>query len=83
MGVVEHNYMLHIVPSHLPSNAYPEAIAKLSNPPPNWSLESDEELVRFLVDNCIKSHGQHMSGASKYISQVTVSTVRILLFIFY
>ena len=75
MNVVENNYMLHIVPSHLPFNAYPEAIAKLSTPPPNWSLEADEELVRFLVDNCIRSHGQHIGGASKYIGQVTVSTV--------
>lgn len=77
MSVVENNYMLQIVSSQLPSNAYSEAIAKLSTPPPNWSLEADEELVRFLVDNCIKSHGQHMAGASKYISQVTVSTVSL------
>lgn len=72
-NVVESNYMLHIVPSQLPSNAFIEAIERLSTPPPNWSLEADEELVRFLADHC-KSHGQSMGGASKYIESVTVST---------
>eukprot|EP00111_Clytia_hemisphaerica_P002437 TCONS_00006974-protein len=73
MNVVESNYMLRIIPSQLPSNADMDAISKLSTPPPNWSMETDEELVRFLVDNC-KTHGQTMGGASKYIEQVTVST---------
>ena len=78
MNVVENNYMLHIVPSQLPSNAYHEAITKLATPPPNWSLKADEELVRFLVDNC-KNVAQSIGGASKYIEQVTVSSVSCFL----
>lgn len=66
--------MLHILPTSLPPNADEAAICRLSNPPPNWSLEADEELVRFLVDHC-KTYDQQVGGASKYVESVTVSTV--------
>ncbi|XP_057298971.1 E3 ubiquitin-protein ligase HECTD3-like [Hydractinia symbiolongicarpus] len=72
-NVVENSYMLHILPTSLPPNADEAAISRLSNPPPNWSLEADEELVRFLVDHC-KTYDQQVGGASKYVESVTVST---------
>ena len=66
--------MLHIVPPSLPSNVDTTAVSNLSNPPPNWSLEADEELVRFLVENC-QSHDLSMNGANKYVDNIAVSTV--------
>lgn len=72
--MVESNYMLQILSAKLPANAYDEGIERLRTPPPNWSLEADEELVKFLTHHC-KSHDQCMGGASKYIESVTVSTV--------
>ena len=72
-NLVETNYMLHILPPSLPNNIDLDATMRLCNPPPNWSLESDEELVRFLVDHC-KIHDQYMGGASKFISSITTST---------
>ena len=65
----------------LPSNADEEAISQLNTPPPNWSLEADEELVRFLVDHC-KNHDLYIGGASKYVESVTVSTVCFFVFIY-
>ena len=44
-NVVETSYMLHIVPPSLPPNCNTQAISHLNTPPPNWSMESDEELV--------------------------------------
>lgn len=66
--------MLHIIPPSLPSNVDATAVSNLSNPPPNWSLEADEELVRFLVENC-QSHDLSMNGANKYVDSIAVSTV--------
>ena len=66
--------MLHIVPPSLPSNVDTTTVNNLSNPPPNWSLEADEELVRFSVENC-QSHDLSMNGANKYVDSIAVSTV--------
>jgi len=71
--VVENSYKLQVSPPSLPPNCDHEAINHLSKPPPNWSLEADEELVRFLVDNC-KNHDLYTNGANKYVESVTVST---------
>ena len=78
-NVVETMYMLHILPTTLPSNADDFLIEQLRNPPPNWSLEADEELVRFLVDHC-KITDQQMSGASKFVESINVSTVSCLFY---
>ena len=69
--------MLHILPPNLPFNIDLVGVNNLSEPPPNWSLEADEELVRFLVDNC-QSHDSGMNGANKYVDSIAVSTVSFL-----
>jgi len=69
--VVEDQYVLHIIPPKLPLNVNQQATTKLQNPPPNWSFECDEELVRFLSDNAIETyHG----NAKKFIEKIEVST---------
>ncbi|XP_065069856.1 E3 ubiquitin-protein ligase HECTD3-like [Rhopilema esculentum] len=69
--VMEDQYVLHIVPPKLPLNMDQKATQKLQNPPPNWSFEADEELVRFLNENAIETY----HGTSKrYIEKVEVST---------
>lgn len=72
-NLVDTNYMLHILPASLPINIDMDATTRLSEPPPNWSLEADEELVRFLVDHC-KIHDQYLGGTSKFITSITAST---------
>ena len=73
--MVEDQYVLHIIPPKLPLNVNQQATTKLQNPPPNWSFECDEELVRFLSDNAIETyHG----NAKKFIEKIEVSTVSIL-----
>ena len=73
-SVVESSYMLHVVPPAPLANMDSQSVEKLSTPPPNWSMEADEELVRFLVEHS-KGHETSIGGASKYVSSVIVSTV--------
>ncbi|XP_065673833.1 E3 ubiquitin-protein ligase HECTD3 isoform X2 [Hydra vulgaris] len=72
-SVVEMNYMLQLIPRSLPQNVDMDAVNHLSNPPSNWSLEADEELVKFLVDHS-SSHDLYIGGASRYVESITVSS---------
>ena len=51
-------------------------VRNLSEPPPNWSMEADEELVRFLVDNC-QINDSGINGANLYVESIAVSTVSL------
>ena len=48
--MVEQLYSLQLVKQTLPSSCDSEETRLLQVPPPGWSLEADEELARFLVE---------------------------------
>lgn len=75
--VVEDQYVLHIIPPKLPLNINQLATKKAQTPPPNWSFECDEELVKFLSDNVTEAH---RGNTKRFIERIEVSSVRNIIF---
>ena len=50
LDVVERLFSLQLVKQALPSSCNSKEIELIQTPPPGWSLEADEELARFLVE---------------------------------
>ncbi|XP_048588290.1 E3 ubiquitin-protein ligase HECTD3-like isoform X2 [Nematostella vectensis] len=50
-----------------------EAMRQLTNPPPKWSLEADEELAKFLADHMNKMDA-NLGSISHYVDGIEVSS---------
>ena len=61
-------------PPSIEKYADKEAVQQLSSPPPNWSLDADEELAKFMADH-VNKHEASLGNISRYVESVQVSSV--------
>ena len=75
-SAVETNYSLNISQNTeiLHEQADLEAMKKLKFPPQNWSLEADEELVRFIIQNVAIQKEPTLGTLSQYVESIEVSS---------
>lgn len=74
-SAVESYYSLNISHSDsLEKQADLTAIKKLKTPPPNWNLEADEELGRFINQNNTIQKETVLGNISQYVESIEVSS---------
>lgn len=74
-SAVESFYSLNISRSKsLEQHADLEAVKRLKTPPPNWSLEADEELARFINQNNTIQKDTILGNISQYVESIEVSS---------
>ncbi|XP_046853196.1 E3 ubiquitin-protein ligase HECTD3-like [Xenia sp. Carnegie-2017] len=74
--VIDNSYSLKISLNKktLQRQADLEAMKKLKIPPPNWSLELDEELGRFICENVNIQKEEALGTLSQYVESIEVSS---------
>lgn len=78
MDAVEQICSLQISRSALSDLSHAEDVQKLQQPLPGWSMEADEELARFLVEQCSNSlSSDGTARGNEYLTRIEASSADV------
>lgn len=77
LKVVERLFSLQLVKAALPDSYDSKEMAQLQTPPPGWSLEADEELARFLVEQGLMSLTDTTVQGSEHFVKIEASSEEV------
>ena len=78
MEAVEQICSLQISRSALSGLSHAEDVQKLQQPLPGWSMEADEELARFLVEQCSNSlSSDGTARGNEYLTRIEASSADV------
>ena len=78
MDAIEQTHSLQLAHPSLVAESCEEEMSKIQHPPPGWSLEADEELARFMVQQGGKATSTDpSSGGNEFLKKIEASSTQV------
>lgn len=79
MDAVEQTHSLRLAQSSLTAESCQEEMTKIQHPPPGWSVEADEELAQFMVQQGGEGISSSANVGNEFVRKVEVSSGEVRL----